>query len=333
MGSINAMNNRSLVCHEFGPPDNLNIEESSVPSPKDNEVLVKMGSAGVGFVDSLMVQGLYQIKPPLPYYPGSEFAGEVIETGERVDSLSVGSKVMGMWRGTYADYIVVPAAQCKPIPASLSVDIAGGFYTNYSTAIFGLRDIGNLQEDETILILGASGGVGSSAITVAKAMGATVIAAASTQDKLNLALSFGADSGILYSTEDWRSNLKETLGNETLSMVYDPVGGEVSDPAFRSLSPGGRFLVVGFASGTISSIPLNLPLLKQSAIVGVDWGGAMRADPKLTPALQSTLFEWIEEGKLKPAAVSTRPLSEAAKALSDQITGKVIGKLVLKGSE
>ena len=327
------MNNRKVVCHEFGPPENLKIEDSSIPTPKEDEVLVKIDSAGVGFVDSLMVQGLYQIQPPLPYYPGSEFAGEIIETGSEAKNLNIGSKVMGMWRGAYADYMVVPAVECKPIPASLSVDIAGGFYTNYSTAIFGLRDIGKLTEGETILILGASGGVGSSAITVAKAMGANVIAAASSQEKLDLALSFGADSGVLYSAEDWRASLKELLSNKTLDMVYDPVGGDVSDPAFRSLSPGGRFLVVGFASGTIPSIPLNLPLLKQSAIMGVDWGGAMRADPTLTPALQSTLFKWIEDGRLIPAEVSSRPLSEAALALSDQISGKVIGKLVLKGGE
>ena len=326
------MNNRKVVCHEFGPPESLKVEESSIPTPKEDEVLVKIDSAGVGFVDSLMVQGLYQIQPPLPYYPGSEFAGEIIETGSEANNLNIGSKVMGMWRGAYADYMVVPATECKPIPASLSVDIAGGFYTNYSTAIFGLRDIGKLQEGETILILGASGGVGSSAITVAKAMGANVIAAASSQEKLDLALSFGADSGVLYSAEDWRASLKEILGSTKLTMVYDPVGGDISDPAFRSLSPGGRFLVVGFASGTIPSIPLNLPLLKQSAIMGVDWGGAMRANPTLTPALQTTLFEWIEDGRLRPAEVSSRPLSEAASALSDQISGKVIGKLVLKGN-
>ena len=294
---------------------------------------MKVLSAGVGYVDSLMVQGLYQVKPPLPYYPGSEFAGEVIQIGGAVNNVKLGDLVMGMWRGAYTDHMTVPSSECTVIPDSLSVEVAGGFYTNYSTALFGLRDCGNLEAGENVLILGASGGVGSSAITVAKAMGANVIAGASSPEKLELASSAGADETILYSKEDWRTELKALLGNESLNMVYDPVGGDLAEPAFRSLAPGGRFLVVGFASGTIPSIPLNLALLKQSSIVGVDWGGAMRSDPSLTPTLQKTLLEWIDSGRLNPAKVSTRPLSEIREALSDQISGKVIGKLVLEGNK
>ena len=294
---------------------------------------MKVLSAGVGYVDSLMVQGLYQVKPPLPYYPGSEFAGEIIQVGGAVSNIKSGDLVMGMWRGAYTDHMTVPSSECTVIPDSLSVEVAGGFYTNYSTALFGLRDCGNLEAGENVLILGASGGVGSSAITVAKAMGANVIAGASSPEKLELASSAGADETILYSKEDWRTELKALLGNESLNMVYDPVGGDLAEPAFRSLAPGGRFLVVGFASGTIPSIPLNLALLKQSSIVGVDWGGAMRSDPSLTPTLQKTLLEWIDSGRLNPAKVSTRPLSEIREALSDQISGKVIGKLVLEGNK
>ena len=294
---------------------------------------MKVLSAGVGYVDSLMVQGLYQVKPPLPYYPGSEFAGEVIQIGGAVNNVKSGDLVMGMWRGAYTDHMTVPSSECTVIPDSLSVEVAGGFYTNYSTALFGLRDCGNLEAGENVLILGASGGVGSSAITVAKAMGANVIAGASSPEKLELASSAGADETILYSKEDWRTELKALLGNESLNMVYDPVGGDLAEPAFRSLAPGGRFLVVGFASGSIPSIPLNLALLKQSSIVGVDWGGAMRSDPSLTPTLQKTLLEWIDSGRLNPAKVSTRPLSEIREALSDQISGKVIGKLVLEGNK
>lgn len=327
------MQNRQVICREFGLPENLLIEESNIPSPEKGEVLVKVLAAGVGYVDSLMVQGLYQVKPPLPYYPGSEFAGEVIQVGGAVNNIKSGDLVMGMWRGAYTDHMTVPSSECTVIPDSLSVEVAGGFYTNYSTALFGLRDCGNLEAGENVLILGASGGVGSSAITVAKAMGANVIAGASSPEKLELASSAGADETILYSKEDWRTELKALLGNESLNMVYDPVGGDLAEPAFRSLAPGGRFLVVGFASGTIPSIPLNLALLKQSSIVGVDWGGAMRSDPSLTPTLQKTLLDWIDSGRLKPAKVSTRPLSQIREALSDQISGKVIGKLVLEGNK
>jgi len=327
------MQNRQVICREFGLPENLLIEESNIPSPEKGEVLVKVLAAGVGYVDSLMVQGLYQVKPPLPYYPGSEFAGEVIQVGGAVNNIKSGDLVMGMWRGAYTDHMTVPSSECTVIPDSLSVEVAGGFYTNYSTALFGLRDCGNLEAGENVLILGASGGVGSSAITVAKAMGANVIAGASSPEKLELASSAGADETILYSKEDWRTELKALLGNESLNMVYDPVGGDLAEPAFRSLAPGGRFLVVGFASGTIPSIPLNLALLKQSSIVGVDWGGAMRSDPSLTPTLQKTLLDWIDSGRLNPAKVSTRPLSEIREALSDQISGRVIGKLVLEGNK
>ncbi|MFL2527869.1 MAG: NADPH:quinone oxidoreductase family protein [Candidatus Azotimanducaceae bacterium] len=327
------MQNRQVICREFGLPENLLIEESNIPSPEKGEVLVKVLAAGVGYVDSLMVQGLYQVKPPLPYYPGSEFAGEVIQVGGAVNNIKSGDLVMGMWRGAYTDHMTVPSSECTVIPDSLSVEVAGGFYTNYSTALFGLRDCGNLEAGENVLILGASGGVGSSAITVAKAMGANVIAGASSPEKLELASSAGADETILYSKEGWRTELKALLGNESLTMVYDPVGGDLAEPAFRSLAPGGRFLVVGFASGTIPSIPLNLALLKQSSIVGVDWGGAMRSDPSLTPTLQKTLLDWIDSGRLNPAKVSTRPLSEIREALSDQISGKVIGKLVLEGNK
>ena len=327
------MQNRQVICREFGLPENLLIEESNIPSPEKGEVLVKVLAAGVGYVDSLMVQGLYQVKPPLPYYPGSEFAGEVIQVGGAVNNIKSGDLVMGMWRGAYTDHMTVPSSECTVIPDSLSVEVAGGFYTNYSTALFGLRDCGNLEAGENVLILGASGGVGSSAITVAKAMGANVIAGASSPEKLELASSAGADETILYSKEGWRTELKALLGNESLTMVYDPVGGDLAEPAFRSLAPGGRFLVVGFASGTIPCIPLNLALLKQSSIVGVDWGGAMRSDPSLTPTLQKTLLDWIDSGRLKPAKVSTRPLSEIREALSDQISGRVIGKLVLEGNK
>ena len=324
------MSNRQLVCLEFGPPENLTFEDFPVPSPGPGEVLVKITAAGVGFFDGLMVQGLYQIKPPLPYYPGSEFAGTVAEQGDGAHHFKVGTRVMGLSGGSFADYICVSEKDCTEIPSNLSDEVASGFCANYSTGLYGLQTCGQLQPGETALILGASGGIGSSGITIAKALGARVIAAASTQAKLDLALASGADAGVLYSKDDWRSDFRQALGEDTLNVVYDPVGGSISETAFRCLSPGGRFLVIGFASGTIPSIPLNLPLLKQSSIVGVDWGGAAVAQSNLTRGLLKNLAQWIQDKKLKPAPVTVRPLSSAPSALAEQIGGEVIGKLVLK---
>jgi NADPH2:quinone reductase len=209
------------------------------------------------------------------------------------------------------------------------LDVAAGFFINYATALYGLRDCGKLQAGENILILGAAGGVGSSAICVAKAMGATVIAAASSLEKRQAALSFGADYCVDYTDPNWRQELKTLTGEQGLNVVYDPVGGDKAEPAFRSLAPGGRFLVVGFAAGEIPKIPLNLALLKRSAIVGVDWGGEMRANPAINQTLMTTLMQWVSDGTLKPAPVQSRPMSDYQQALIDQLAGGIVGKLVL----
>ena len=205
---------------------------------------------------------------------------------------------------------------------------AASLYTNYLTAVFGLRDRGHLRSGETLLVLGAAGGVGTAAIAVAKAMGARVIGAASTPDKRATAEAAGADATVDYSRDDWRDALR-AVTPEGLNVVYDPVGGDVAEPAFRSLAPGGRFLVVGFASGTIPRLPLNLALLKRSAVVGVDWGGEVRARPGMNAELAATLIEWIEEDRLRVAPVTERPASEYVRALEDQLAGRILGKLVL----
>ena len=321
---------KKVCCHAFGPPKNLQRIEVDAPSPQANEALVNISAAGVGFVDGLMVQGLYQVKPPLPYYPGSEFAGVVSEVGDSVINVQPGDRVLGMASsGAYADSIAVAAATLVKIPANLSDTIAAGFYINYATALYGLRDCGHLKGGETLLILGAAGGVGSSAISVAKAMGARVIAAASSDDKRRAALSFGADHTVDYTDPSWRSALNELTKVSGLNMVYDPVGGDKAEPAFRSLSPGGRFLVVGFAGGEIPKIPLNLPLLKRSSIVGVDWGGEFRANPNINEELMDTLMRWTADGTLGPAEVVCRRMSDYQNALKDQLGGKIVGKLVL----
>ena len=321
---------KKVCCQAFGPPENLQRIEVDAPSPQANEALVDISAAGVGFVDGLMVQGLYQVKPPLPYYPGSEFAGVVSEVGENVTNVQPGDRVLGMAsNGAYADSIAVAATTLVKIPANLSDAIAAGFYINYATALYGLRDCGHLKAGETLLILGAAGGVGSSAISVAKAMGARVIAAASSDEKRRAALSFGADHAVDYTDQNWRDALKQLTKGSGLNMVYDPVGGDKSEPAFRSLSPGGRFLVVGFAGGEIPKIPLNLPLLKRSSIVGVDWGGEFRANPSINQELMETLMGWAADGTLVPAEVVCRQMSDYQQALKDQLAGKIVGKLVL----
>ncbi len=326
---------KAVVCKKFGPPTELLVEERPSPQPGDNDIVVDVQASGVGFVDGLMVQGLYQVKPPLPYYPGAEFAGTVSQLGSRVQSsqngLQVGDRVMGLaGQGAFAEQVCLPARRVVKISPQLPMTIAAGFYINYATALYGLRDCGALQAGENILILGASGGVGSAAICVAKAMGARVIAGASSQPKRDAASRFGADATIDYTQDNWRNTLKDIAGEQGINLVYDPVGGDLADPAFRTLSPGGRFLVVGFASGTIPKLALNLALLKRSAVVGVDWGGESRANPDINKELMTTLMKWVDSGQLKPAPVATRPISEVREALTDQLNGQVVGKLVLE---
>ena len=319
-----------VCCHTFGPPQNLERIEIDAPVPSAEEVLVNVSAAGVGFVDGLMVQGLYQVKPPLPYFPGSEFAGVVEQIGSDVKDMAVGDRVMGIVNnGAFADQLTIASHKLVKISDNLSAEVAAGFFINYATALYGLRDCGKLQAGENILILGAAGGVGSSAICVAKAMGATVIAAASSSEKRQATLSFGADHCVDYTDPNWRQELKALTGEQGLNVVYDPVGGDKAEPAFRSLAPGGRFLVVGFAAGEIPKIPLNLTLLKRSAIVGVDWGGEMRANPAINQNLMTTLMQWITDGKLKPAPVQSRPMSDYQHGLIDQLAGRIVGKLVL----
>ena len=321
---------QKFVCREFGPPSNLVEIELPLADPKSDEVQVDIAAAGIGFVDGLMIQGLYQVKPPLPYYPGSEFSGNVTAVGDAVDDFRVGDRVFGLTnQGALGDSTCVTANQCYKTPKNMSDALAAGWYINYLTALYGLQTCGDLQEDETLLILGAAGGVGSAAIAVAKAMGARVIAAAATDAKRDAARANGADEVVDYSQPDWRKALGALTKATGLNMVYDPVGGPATELALRSLAPDGRLLVVGFASGTIPKIPLNLALLKRCSIVGVDWGGDSRANPEINKPLMDTLLDWFERGRLTPANVVERKLSHCREALADQLEGKIIGKLVL----
>jgi len=288
-----------------------------------------MEAVGVGYVDGLLIQGKYQIKPPLPFIPGNEFAGVVSAVGGGVVSLILGERVFGLSSGVFAEEIVVPEKACYRVPEIFSSAQAAGFLLNYATALYGLDDCGHLQPGETVLVLGASGGVGSAAIAVARSMGLNVIAAASTVQKVEAAKAFGAHHGICYADKSWRDALKNVLGDRSLDAVFDPVGGDVAEPALRSLSPGGRFLVVGFAGGPVPQIALNLVLLKRCSIVGVDWGGASRADASLTPALAKRLFEKLQSGRLTPSPVTLRVLAGVRTALSEQLAGRIMGKLII----
>ena len=319
---------RAVICEAYGPPNGLREVEIDKPSPGPTDVLVEVSATGLGFATGLMIQGLYQTKPPLPFCPGGEFAGVVTECGADVTGIHPGDRVFGQAGAAMADFVLANPARCFPIPEGVGDAMATSLYGNYLTAIHGLRDRGNLRAGETLLVLGASGGVGTAAVAVAKAIGANVIAGASTAAKREVALRCGADAVIDYTEENWRAALKP-LCPDGLDVVYDPVGGEIAEPSFRSLAEGGRFLVVGFAAGTIPKIALNLPLLKTAAIVGVNWGGLSEAHPEENVRLAVTLNEWLASGRLKPAPVTERPAAEFVAAMEDQLAGRITGKLVL----
>lgn len=321
---------RAIVCNEFASPEGLTVSELPSPTPKPNEVLVTIKATGLGYVDALTVAGLYQIKPKLPFVPGNEISGVIAQIGSEVTNLEVGQRISAMPSyGGLAEQVCIPASKCLVIPDALSHAGAAGFQVNYCTAYHGLLYCGKLQANETILILGAAGGVGVAAIDVAKAIGATVIAAASTQEKRDMCLALGADHVLDYSKEGWRDDLKALLSGSPLDVVYDPVGGDFSEPALRSLGPDGRFLVVGFAGGGIPKVPLNLMLLKRCSIVGVNWGGYVAANPAEAAPVMKSLMDWIKAGKLSPQAGQSFPLDATGDALMKMLNREALGKIVI----
>ena len=316
------------MCEEFGPPTSLEEVDVPCPTPSADEVLVRVEATGIGFVDGLLIQGKYQIKPPLPYSAGGEFAGSVEAVGDDATDFKPGDAVFGTSYGSLADFVCAPETRCIKAPAGLPLAQAASLWDNYLTAVYGLHTRGQMQSGETLLVLGAAGGVGTAAIAVAKAMGARVIGAASTPEKRATAETAGADATVDYTQDDWRKSLK-AITPEGLNLVYDPVGGDASEAAFRSLAPGGRHLVIGFASGTIAKLPMNLALLKRSTLVGVDWGGEATANPAIVSELSGRLIDWIEKGELQVAAVTERPASDFVQAYEDLLAGRIHGKLVL----
>jgi len=321
---------RAFVCTAYGAPSLLTLEERADPTLQPGEVLVETEAVGLGYVDALFVAGTYQVKLPLPFVPGSEVAGRVIDKAADVPPDLLGRRVMALApRGALAERIALPAAACVPVPDGMSPEAAAGFIVSYCTALYGLRDCGAVQPGEHVLVLGAAGGVGMAAIDVARAMGARVIAAASTPAKRAAAAARGADWVVDYEDPEWRTRLEPLTGRRDVDVVYDPVGGNYSETALRCLAPGGRHLVVGFAAGTIPRIPLNLALLKRCSIVGVDWGGHIRAHPGANVPLLQTLVEWFERGRIDPQPARSHRFEETPAVLQALLDRQAIGKPVV----
>ena len=321
---------KAVLCKTLGPARNLVLEEVASPLPKKNEILLDVHAAGVNFPDTLIIEGKYQFQPPLPFSPGGEAAGVVAAIGEKAGAFKVGDRVMALtgW-GAFAEQVAVPFYNVLPIPASMDFTTAAAFGMTYGTSMHALRQRGQLQAGETLLVLGASGGVGLAAVEIGKAMGARVIAAASSAEKLAVAKAAGADELIDYSQANLREEIKRLTGGQGVDVIYDPVGGELFEQAVRGLAWNGRLLVVGFASGSIPQLAANLVLLKGAAVLGVFWGAFAQRQPEDNAANFHQLFAWHAEGKLKPLVSQTYPLEEAGAAIEKLGQRQAVGKLVV----
>jgi NADPH2:quinone reductase len=312
----------------------LQWKELPTPQPKAGEVLVEIKAASLNFPDLLIVQNKYQMKPALPFVPGSEYAGVVAAVGEGVTQLKVGQAVACLsGTGGFGTHTIAPAALCMPLPQGFPFVDAAAFIMIYATSWHALIDRAQLKAGETVLVLGAAGGVGTAAIQIAKAAGAKVIAAASSAEKCALCKSIGADATIDYSQHAPGPALREAIKTATEGkgpdVIYDPVGGDFAEPAFRSIAWRGRYLVVGFAAGPIPSLPLNLALLKGASIVGVFWGDFARREPKANAAMMGELAQWYAQGKVKPVIDRTMPMAELKAAYAHMGSRGVKGKLVM----
>ena len=308
----------------------LNWKEIPTPAPQKGQVLVRIEAASLNFPDLLIVQNKYQMKPDLPFVPGSEYAGVIEAVGEGVTDLKVGQSVACLsGTGGFGTHALAQAKLCMPLPPGFPAVDAAAFIMIYATSHHALIDRAALKAGETVLVLGAAGGVGTSAIQIAKAVGARVIAAASTDEKCALCKSLGADETINYTTQNMREVLKGLTEGKGPDVIYDPVGGDFAEPAFRSIAWRGRYLVVGFASGPIPALPFNLALLKGASIVGVFWGDFARREPQANAAMMAELAKWYAQGKIKPVIDRTMPMSELKAAYAHMGSRGVMGKLVM----
>jgi NADPH2:quinone reductase len=322
---------KAILCKSYGLPSNLVLEEISSPQVGENDVLIQVKACGVNFPDVLIIQGKYQFKPPLPFSPGSDVAGIVKAVGTNVKNHKVGDEVFALIsHGGFAEEAIAPKHSCFPKMPGMGFPIAASFLMAYGTSYHALKDRAKLKEGDTMLVLGASGGVGLTAVELGKLMGAKVIAAASTDEKLELCKQYGADEVINYTTEDLKSRLNEITNKKGVDVVYDPVGGDYSEIALRRMAWEGRYLVIGFAAGSIPKIPLNLALLKGCDIVGVFWGAFAMRDPKANTANTMQLMKWYGEGKIKPHLHGIYPLADAPKALEEMMNRQVRGKVIIE---
>ncbi|CAN5294178.1 NADPH:quinone oxidoreductase family protein [soil metagenome] len=321
---------RAVRVHELTGPSALRIDEVPTPVPSAGQVLIDVKAAGVNFPDILITQGKYQFKPAVPFSPGGEAAGIVSAVGPGVTSLEVGDRVATtLLYGAYAEQVVAPEMSTVKLPDAVPFDIGAATLLTYATTYHALVDRAALQPQETLLVLGAAGGVGIAAVELGVLLGAKVIAAASSEDKLAFCRAHGASEGIDYSTEDLKERIKALTSGRGVDCIYDPVGGHLAEPALRGIAWQGRYLVVGFASGEIPKIPLNLALLKGCQIVGVFWGQFAMREAAKNRAHCEQLFRWVAEGKLSPAIDARLPLEQAGEALGRLARREVKGKLVL----
>ncbi len=321
---------KALLCREYGPIDRLKVEE--IPSPKAgaNEVVVEVKASSLNFPDALLVQGLYQVKPPLPFSPGMELAGIVKEVGPGVRGIRAGDRVIGSpGRGGFAQECLVAADRISRLPPGMDFETGSALVLTYCTSLHALKDCGHLQPGESLVVLGAAGGVGSSAIEIGKAMGAKVIAAASSEEKLAFCKSLGADETIDYEKADLRQRILDLTGGKGADVVYDPVGGAHTEAALRATAWRGRLLVIGFASGVIPAVKLNLALLKERSLVGVYWGDWTQHDPEGQRRNVEQLAAWFAEARIKPAVSERVSLYEAPAAMTRLLQRKVKGKVVI----
>ncbi|MFM7482640.1 MAG: NADPH:quinone oxidoreductase family protein [Burkholderiaceae bacterium] len=322
---------RAVVCKTWGPPDSLCVETLPEPQPEAGEVLVDIMAAGVNFPDVLIIQNKYQFRPELPFTPGNELAGLVRAVGEGVEDFKLGDRVFGFVpQGAFAEQLAVPANALFKMNDIMDFDGAAALTLTYGTSYHALVDRAQLKSGETLLVLGAAGGVGLAAVEIGKAIGAKVIAAASTDEKLAICRAHGADEVINYSSEDLRAGIKRTTGGQGPDVIYDPVGGDYTEAAFRSIGWRGRYLVIGFANGEIPKLPLNLPLLKGASAVGVFWGDFVRREPEANAAAMRELIQWHFEGRVRPHVSATYPLADVPQALNDMASRKVTGKIVIR---